>query len=210
MKTNQIKLIHHQINILSNLGSFSSSDISSDSVYNFNTIYDILYELSNEVFVIDRCIDDDKDKALLQTFIKAIDVIENILNIYHKNSSKKIVLKCPSSDIYNSIYLTCYVFLYYILKLHFDSYSFEELGYMFNNLDYDYYDVKDQFTDCTIKGNHDLINHYRSVFDEIITNCNQRLAFIKPYYDRVRGLLDKHFKTPTFEINIHEIYPFCE
>ena len=210
MKTNQIKLIHHQINNLSSLGKFSSFDISSDSVYNYNTIYNILYELSNEVFLIDRCIDDDKNKTLLQSFIKAIDAVEKILEIYHKNTSKKIVLKCPSSDILDSLFLTCYIFLYYILKLHFDSYSFEELGWAFNNLDFDYYDVKDQFTNCTIKGNLDLINHYHSVFDEIIANCNKRLAFIKPYYDKVRGLLDKHFKAPTFEVNIHEIYPFSE
>lgn len=209
MKTNQIKLIHDQINNLSNLNNYSSLDISIDSVYNFNTIYDILYELSDKVFEIDRTIDDD-DKTLLQSFIKATDVIEKILEIYHKDSSKKIILKCPSNDIYDSLYLTCYVFLYYILKSHLDCYSFGELGYIFNNLDYDYYDVKDELTNCTIKGNLKLIEHYQKVFDEIITDCNQRLAFIKPYHDRVRRLLNKHFKKPTFEIMIHRIYPFTE
>ena len=116
MKTNQLKLIYDQTNNLSNLRNYSHLDTSTDSVYNFNTIYDILYELSGKVFEIDRIIDDDENKSLLQSFVKATDVIEKILEIYHKDSSKKIVLKCPSNDIYDSLYLTCYVFLYYILK----------------------------------------------------------------------------------------------
>lgn len=208
MKTNQIKLIHNQIDNLANLSKYAGLDISSDSIYNFNTIYSILSELSNKVFVVDGYIDENENKTLLKAFIEAIDVIEKILNIYHKKSSRKIVLKCPSNDIYDSLYLTCYVFLYYILKLHFDCYSFEEFGHIFNNLDFDYYDIKDKFANCTIEGNQNLINYYQKVFDEIIDNCNQRLSFIKPYHDRVKRLLDKHFRKPTFEIPIHRIYPF--
>jgi hypothetical protein len=55
-----------------------------------------------------------------------------------------------------------------------------------------------------------LIEHYQKVFDEIITNCKERLDFIKPYHERVKGLVDKYFAEPTFEIMIHRIYPFTK
>lgn len=204
----ETKQQQNQINNLINLRKYSHLDISDNSVYNFNTIYDMLYELTDKVFVIDGFIDDTKDKRLLKSFIEAIDVIENILEIYHKDTSQKIVLRCSSTDIYDSLYLTCYVFLIYMLNFHLDRYSSDKVYSRINNLDYHYYDTIDKFMDGTIEGNLKYIEYHQQVFNDIIAECKQRLSFIKPYYDRVRGIIDKHFAKPTFEVMYCDLYPF--
>jgi hypothetical protein len=204
----ETKQQQNQINNLINLRNYSHLDSSIDTVYNFNTIYDMLYKLSNKVFVVDEFIDDHKDKRLLKSFVEAIDVIEKILDIYHKDTSQKIILKCPSNDIFDSLYLTCYVFLKYILNHHLDRYSGDRVYQRVNSLDYHHYDAVDKYMNGTIQGNLNYIDYHQKVFNDIIAECKERLAFIKPYHDRVRGIIDNHFTEPTFEVMYCDLYMY--
>jgi hypothetical protein len=189
--------------MMADLSKYTNRDSSTDAVYNFGTIYGLLDEVTeggglfnSEVHLAD---DGNNFEDTFRSCFKTINIIEKILDIYHIDTSQKIVLKCQSNDIYDALYFTCYVFLYRIY-IWFDEYSSLSISDHLYELNKDSEIIIRNKKNGTIDGNLDIINYYRKQFDEIINQCYQQLGFIKPYHDWVRTLIEIHFEKPTFEI----------